>query len=188
LSMSMSKLTTSPPKAFISLYNLSPFVTNFHKRYVSFDTKGCSRDRWLTHESWIFYGHHLICWNDTTCSPWDTSCRVFWSWYQLVGHLPLYHSMGHSLDKLEFLYVRELSSFYDHLKLRITCGTTIWCVRYHLYEYHLYQSDNLDIPHVRTIMEPLVGFVNYNHFLNTCYLHELLLLTQTRLICLSFQV
>jgi hypothetical protein len=32
---------------------------------------------------------------------------------------------GHPLDKLELLYVRELSLLDDHLKLRITCGTTI---------------------------------------------------------------
>ena len=48
--------------------------------------------------------------------------------------------------------------------------------------------DNLDIPHVGTIMEPLVRFVNYNHFLNTCHLHEILCLTWTRFIRLSFQV
>ena len=47
--------------------NLSSFVINFHKRCASLDTKGCNRDRWLTLESCIFYGHHLICWNDTIC-------------------------------------------------------------------------------------------------------------------------
>ena len=73
LSISMSKsnfpwyLCTNP----------SSFVINFHKRCVSLDTKGCSRERWLILESCIFYGHYHICWNDTTCSPWDTSCRIF---------------------------------------------------------------------------------------------------------------
>ena len=41
------------------------------------------------------------------------------------GHLTLCHSMGHSFDKLELLFVRELALLGDHLKLRITCGTTI---------------------------------------------------------------
>ena len=70
LSMSMSNIyffVSISPKAFISLYNLSPFVINFHKRCASLDTKGGTRDRWLTLESSIFYGHHFICWNDTIC-------------------------------------------------------------------------------------------------------------------------
>jgi hypothetical protein len=52
----------------------------------------------------------------------------------ISGAPPLCHSMGHPLDKLELLYLRELASLDDCLKLRITCGTTIWCARYHLYE------------------------------------------------------
>ena len=53
------------------------------------------------------------------------------------GAPPLCHSMGHPFDKLDLLYVRELASLADHLKLRITCGTTIWYARYHLYEWYL---------------------------------------------------
>ena len=72
-----------------------PFVINFHIRYASLDTKGCSRDRWLTLESYIFYGHHLY-------SSLDTMCRILWPWYQLVvGLLSLCPSMGHSLDDLQ---------------------------------------------------------------------------------------
>ena len=64
--------------AFIYLCsNFSPFVINFHKRCASYWYKGLHWGRWLTLESCIFYGHHHICWNDTTCSPWDTSCRIF---------------------------------------------------------------------------------------------------------------
>ena len=62
LSMSMSKLcffVSNTPKAFISLYNLSPFVINFHKRCVSYWCKGLHWGRWLMFESCIFYGHHL---------------------------------------------------------------------------------------------------------------------------------
>jgi hypothetical protein len=44
----------------------------------------------LTLESCIFDGHHLY-------SSLDTMCRFLWPWYQLVGHLPLCHSMGHPL-------------------------------------------------------------------------------------------
>ena len=59
-----------------SLYNISPFVINFHKRCES-QYKGVHRGRWLTLESCIFYGHHHMWWNDTACNPWDTSCRIF---------------------------------------------------------------------------------------------------------------
>ena len=55
------------PKAFISLYNLSPFVINFHKRCASCWCKGLHWGRWLRLESCIFYGHDQICWNNTTC-------------------------------------------------------------------------------------------------------------------------
>ena len=44
LSMSMSNLYffySMSPKAFISLYNLSPFVINFHKRCTLIDAKTC---------------------------------------------------------------------------------------------------------------------------------------------------
>jgi hypothetical protein len=36
------QITTSPPKLSYLCTNLSPFVINFHKRYASFDTKGCT--------------------------------------------------------------------------------------------------------------------------------------------------
>ena len=48
------------------------------------------------------------------------------------GAPPLCHNMGHPLDKLELLLVRELSALDDHLKLRITCGTTILYDWYHV--------------------------------------------------------
>ena len=120
-----TSLSQSLPKLFISLYNISPFVINFHKRCSSYWYKGLHWGRWLILESCTFDGHHHMCWNDTTCIALETPhVGSFWPWYQLVGHLPLSHFMGHPFDKLELLYVRELSSL-DHLKLRITCETTI---------------------------------------------------------------
>ena len=100
-------------------------------------------------------GVHLIDTKDCIgADGWYLNLAFLWTilnmleWHQLialeiphVGSLtliptgrapPLYHSMGHPLDKLELLYVRELSSFDDHLKLRSTCGTTIGCARCHL--------------------------------------------------------
>ena len=71
------------------------------------------RGRWLTLKYCIFM--------DTTI------CVVM---IPIGGAPPLCHSMGHPLDKLELLLVRELSSLDDHLKLRITCGTTITTVLY----------------------------------------------------------
>ena len=57
----LSHCTISLPfnQAFISLYNLSPFVINFHKRCASYWYKGLHWGRWLILESYIFYGHHL---------------------------------------------------------------------------------------------------------------------------------
>jgi hypothetical protein len=74
--MSMSNFCFFP-MSFISLSNLSSFVINFHKRCASHWYKGVHWGRWLTLESCIFYGHHHIWWNDITCSPWNTSCRIF---------------------------------------------------------------------------------------------------------------
>ena len=50
---------------FISLYNFSPFVINFHKRYVSYWCKGMlfGVDGWDLHFWWTL----LEYWNDTTC-------------------------------------------------------------------------------------------------------------------------
>ena len=63
------------PNAFLHISylctNLSPFVINFHKRCASLDTKGGTRDRWLTFESCIFYGHHLYSSLDTTYTIFD---------------------------------------------------------------------------------------------------------------------
>ena len=63
----LSHCTISPPfnQAFISLYNLSPFVINFHKRCVSYWCK-CMLfgvDGWDLHLWWTL----LEYWNDTTC-------------------------------------------------------------------------------------------------------------------------
>ena len=69
-------LCLKSPKVFISLYNISPFVVNFHKRHASYWCKGLHWGRWLMLESCIFYGHHLY-------SSLDIMCRILWLWYQL---------------------------------------------------------------------------------------------------------
>ena len=55
----------SQSKAFIYLYNLSPFVINFHKRCASYWCKGMhfGVDGWDLNFWWT----SLDCWNDTTC-------------------------------------------------------------------------------------------------------------------------
>ena len=75
----------SPPLSSISI-----------KGELLIDAKVYVWGRWLRLESYIFYGHHLY-------SSLDTMCRILWSWYQLVEHLPLCPNMGHSLDNLELL-------------------------------------------------------------------------------------
>jgi hypothetical protein len=72
------RTSTSPHDTFSYLCsNFFTFVINFHKKCAYYWYKGLHWGRWLTLESFIFYGHHHICWNDTTRSPWDTSCRIF---------------------------------------------------------------------------------------------------------------
>jgi hypothetical protein len=127
-----------PHDAFTYLCsNFSSFVINFHKMCASYWYKGLHWGNGWHLSLAFFMDTTTYCWNDTTCSPWDTSCRIFLTLIQSVRHLSLCQSMGHPLDKLELLLVGELSSLDDHLKLRITCGTTIWCARYHLYECYL---------------------------------------------------
>ena len=62
----LSSLYNINLKAFISLYNLSPFVINFHKRCASHWCKVCIWGRWLRLEScifmdiiWLVEWHHL---------------------------------------------------------------------------------------------------------------------------------
>ena len=57
LSLPLHNLSLPPIEAFISLYNLSPFVINFHKRLLLIDAKVYIWGRWLMLESCIFYGH-----------------------------------------------------------------------------------------------------------------------------------
>ena len=71
--------------------NFSPFVINFHKRYVipikSLDTnwkgvhlivtKDCIWGRWLRLEFCIFDGHHHMCWNDITWIALEIPHRIF---------------------------------------------------------------------------------------------------------------
>ena len=74
------------PKAFISLYNLSPFGINLHKRCASHWRKGLLLGRWLRLESCIFYGHHLI----VGMTPLvDTTCMLYHLF--LVGLLEIPH-------------------------------------------------------------------------------------------------
>jgi hypothetical protein len=75
----------------------------FIKRCASHWCKCKHWGRWLRLESCIFLWilPHMLEWHYLYCS-WDTT-KDLWPWYQLVGLLPLCHSMGHSLDKLELL-------------------------------------------------------------------------------------
>ena len=131
LSMSNFQLLLLPHEAFTYLLHIfvptsPPLSSIFIKGVHLIDTKDCiGVDGW--HLNLAFF-------MDTTTYIGMTPLVAleiphvgsFWPWYQSVGHLPLCHSMGHPLDKLELLLVRELSSLNDHLKLRITCGNTIW--------------------------------------------------------------
>jgi hypothetical protein len=112
--------------------NFSPFVINFHKGCTSYWCKGLHWGRWLTLEYCIFDRHHRTCWNDITCMLLLRYHKGSLTLIPLGRAPPLCHSMGHSLDNLKLLCVREHSSFDDHLKLRITCGTIVLHDRYHV--------------------------------------------------------
>jgi hypothetical protein len=116
---------------FISLYNLSPFVIHFHKIWASYWYKRLHWGRWLTID-YIFYGHHHICWNDTTCSPWDTSNRTFDLDINRWDTSPYVIAWVIHLIDLSSCWWGMHSSFYDHLKLRITYGTIVLYGWYHV--------------------------------------------------------
>ena len=81
------QLLLLPMMHFISLFQLLPFVINFHKRCASYWYKGLHWVRWLTLQSNIFYGQHNIYWNDTSCRIFDLDTN----WW---GTSPC-HSMCH---------------------------------------------------------------------------------------------
>jgi hypothetical protein len=55
-----------PPLSLISI-----------KGVLLIDAKDCTRGRWLTLESCIFYGHHHKYLEWHSYRPWDHSCRIF---------------------------------------------------------------------------------------------------------------
>ena len=117
---------TSPPLSSISI-----------KRCASYWYKGWHWGRWLTFESCIFYGHHhMLEWHHLH-SSWDTLYRMFDLDTNRWDTSPYVIAWVIHLIILSSCMWGNFSSLDDHLKLRITCGTTIWCARYHLYEYHL---------------------------------------------------
>ena len=150
-SLSMSIFDHSPVKhifccptypMIIALFQLLPLI-NFHKRYVipikSLDTNWKSVNLIVTKDCIGIDGWGLnlaFLWT----SPYvGMTLLEFFLRYHIGsltlipfgGALPLCHSMSHSLVNL---VGEELASFDDHLKLRITCGTTFLYDRYHMYK------------------------------------------------------
>ena len=93
ISLKLSYLcTTSPHLSLISI-----------KGVLLIDTKDCiGVDGWHLSLA-FFYGHHHICWNDTTCIALEIPHIGSLTLILVVEHLPLCHSMGHPLDKLKLL-------------------------------------------------------------------------------------
>ena len=68
LSQSRPKLSyvcTSLPKLSYLYTISSPLSPVSIKDVLLIDAKSCIWGRWLRLESYIFYGHHYICWNDS---------------------------------------------------------------------------------------------------------------------------
>ena len=144
MSMSMSNLyffVSISPKAFISLYNLksklsylciiSPPLSSISiKGMLLIDAKVCIWGRWLRLESYIFYGHHLIVGMTSLVdtiyrASWDTTHRIFDLDTNLWDTSPYAIAWVIHLIHLSFCRWGKHSSFDDHLKLRITCGTIV---------------------------------------------------------------
>jgi hypothetical protein len=66
-----------------------PLSSIFIKGVLLIDTKDCiGVDGW--HLNLVFDGHYQLWWNDTTCSHWDTSCRIFdldTSWWDTSSYV-----------------------------------------------------------------------------------------------------
>ena len=126
--------STTSPHSFHIFVPLSPPLSSISIKVMSLLIQRVAlRGRWLILYSCIFYGRTPPNVGMTPFLALEIPhIWSFWPWYQLVGHLPLCHSMGHPLDNLELLYVRELASLDDHLKLRITCGTIVLYDWYHV--------------------------------------------------------
>ena len=130
LSQSLPKLsylcTISPPLSLI-----------FIKGVLLIDAKVCIWGRWLRLESCIFYGHHLIVGMtplvDTTCkTSWDTTHRIFdldTNWWETSPYVIAW--VIHLINLSSCRWGMH-SSFDDHLKLRITCGTIVLHDWYHV--------------------------------------------------------
>jgi hypothetical protein len=113
------------------LYNLSPFVINFHKRCASHWCKGLHLgymvEAWMLHFLWT----SLDCWNDTTCSPWGTTHRILDLDTNLWNTSPYVIAwVIHLINLISCRWGMD-SSFDDHWKLRITCGTIVLHDWYH---------------------------------------------------------
>ena len=81
------------------------------------NTKDCiGVDGW--HLNLAFF-MDTICWNDTTCSPWDHSCRIFDLDIDRWGTSSYVIAWVIHLINLSSCRWGMHSSFHDHLKLRI---------------------------------------------------------------------
>jgi hypothetical protein len=121
----------NPQLSYLCL-NLSPFVIKFHKRCVSLDTKGCIRvDGWhlnlaiFMDITWLLEWHHLY-------SSWDTTHRIFdldTKWRDTSPYVIAW--VIHLKNLISYRWGMH-SSFDDHLKLRVTCGTIVLHDWYHV--------------------------------------------------------
>ena len=129
-----------------------PLIGNHMKR-LWFDTKS-----WIWVDGWVLNLHFwwtLSIWLKltllvTTCENmkiWNATCRIlvgFLTWIPCSGAPPLMSKCLSIYLNLELFLMRvALLIWIDHLKLRITCGTTIVALDplewiYHLYD-HVYQ-------------------------------------------------
>ena len=121
--------------------HISPPLSSISIKGMLIGTKvWATRDVECWHLNFVFLMDTTICARMTPLESYHLEDRVeiphdhrvgsSISWYQrIVVPLPLCHSLGHPMDYLDLLLVREVfSSLDDHLKLRITCTL----VGYHL--------------------------------------------------------
>ena len=129
LSLPLHNLSLPPIEAFISLYNLSPFVINFHKRWVSHWCKGMhfGVDGWGLNLAFFMDISCLLEWHHlyiplVTCTPcilcrasWDTTHKIFDLVINLWDTSPYVIAWVIHLIHLSSCRWGMHSSFDDHL-------------------------------------------------------------------------
>jgi hypothetical protein len=132
-----------------------PLSPIFIKDVLLIDAKAyIGVDGWGLKLAFLWTLPHILEWHHL-CSFWDTTYRIFdldTNWW---GTSPYVIAWVIHLIILSSCMWGNLHHLWNHRLAWLIPHVGMW---YHLEEF--------------TSMAPLVGFVNFDHFLNICYFHE----------------